>query len=381
MAEFGVTEAGFLAPRAIDLREQIRQSYEATTGLSVDWSADVFLGVITAVIADRMGDLSEMAQAIADARDPNNATGIFLDSIAALVGVSRIPAAVSRVDLALTGDPTTLIPGGSEVEHPNGSLWRTSEDAIIGAGGDVVVEASPQETGAIPGPATDEWEITTPVDGWDDVESFAPATLGRDRETDAQLRLRRQQSLQIQGFGAPAAIRANVLEIDGIQAAVVVDNDEPDEAIVAGLALEGKSLAVVVYPDVLTAAQREDLAVVIYARKPAGIKAIGDEEEIVTGADGFEKTIRWFFADEIPAAIAVDYEGDAGLAGDVEDTVEDYFAGLGVGEPARILAVLARLEALGGVVSATVTFDGSAVDLSPEITEILIADTITVTPL
>lgn len=379
MADFGLSDYGFLAPRAIDLLDQIRADYEAETGLTIDWAPDAFLGVITAIVADRAGDLSEMLQALADSRDPDSATGHQLDTIAAIVGVTRLPAAYSAVDLTLYGDPGTFIPQGSEVEHPNGTLWRTAEDVTIGGGGTATVEARPLETGAITAPASSTWEITTPVDGWESVETFSDATPGRDRESDSELRLRRRQSLQIAGSASVEAIRAHILNVEGIQAAVVVDNDRKTTEIVAGLTLPASSFAVVVYPPALTGAQERALAEEIYGRAPIGIESIGNEEIVIAGEDGFDKTVRFSYAEEIPVDVDVTYTGDVGLEAEIVAEVEAYFSGLGVGEPARILAILGRLSAVPGVESATVLFDASSADIIPEITQIAVAGAIAVT--
>ena len=56
------------------------------------------------IVADRLGSLSEALQAIYDARDPNNATGVQLSSLALAVGVERHDATPSRVVCTLTGN-------------------------------------------------------------------------------------------------------------------------------------------------------------------------------------------------------------------------------------------------------------------------------------
>jgi len=377
MPDFGLTDQGFVAPRSVDLLDQIRSEYETRTGLTIEWADDVFLGVITQVIAEVMGRQSEMLQAIADSRDPDNATGHQLDTLATLVGITRIPAEFSAVDLTLGGDPGTEIDEGSEVEHPNGSLWYTQETVVIETGGTVEVQARPDETGPITAFATDEWEINSPVEGWDTVTSAEDATLGRDRETDAQLRLRRSQSLQILAGGSVPAIRANLLEIEGIQAAIVIDNDTNDPETIAGFTLPNKSMAAIVYP-ALTTEQSEALAAEIYKRKAAGIESVGDESATVTGGDGFAKTIRWFIADEIDVDVDVEYTGDSGLEDEIEEAIEDYFAGLLVGERVRVLAILGAIDDIDDVISATVELNGGSADIEPAITEIAVLDDLAV---
>jgi len=381
MVEFGLTDSGFLAPRATDLLAQIRSEYEQATDLAIDWEADVFLGVISAVVADRGGSLAEMIQAVADARDPDTATGHQLDTIASLVGVTRIAAEKSSVDLTINGGAGVVVPESSEVEYVDGVLWITQEAVEIPAGGSVDVPASPETVGPISAAASSvDWEIITPVDGWDSVTSAADATPGRNRETDAELRLRRSQSLQITGAASLQAIRSNILEVSGIQAAVAIDNDGTEPSTVAGLLLPGKSLAVVVYP-VLSSGQETELAGSIYARKPAGIETIGDQSETVTGADGFDKEIKWSYADEIAVDVAITVIGvtPTTVEDEIDEAITAYFSSRIVGEPARVLAILGILSGIEGVESATVKLNGSAVDIEPEITEIVILNSVVVT--
>lgn len=375
-----LTNQGYTAPRAADILAQIRSEYETQTGLVIDWDADVFLGVITAVISERIGDLSELTQALADSRDPDNATGYQLDTIAAVVGVTRIPAAVSRVDLTLTGDPGTVIPEGSETEAVDGELWITTDSVTIGAGGTVDVEARATRTGPIVAAAGEINEIVTPVDGWDSVTNTDAATPGRDRETDAELRLRRQQSLQITGSAAVNAIRSAVLQVEGVAAAVVVDNVLKAPADVGGIVLPGSSLAVVVYPAALTEAQAGEVGRVIYERAPAGIETTGAEIVNITGADGYTKEVRFRYAVEIPVDVVVTVTGvsPASVEDEVESAVTDYFASRSVGEPVRILQILGLLADIDGVDSATVTLNGVASDIVPDLTEIAVLDSVVV---
>lgn len=378
MADFGLTDQGFLAPRAADLLEQIRDDYEQKTGLTIDWDADVFLGSITAVLSERGGALGEMLQAIADSRDPDNATGHMLDTVSAIVGVERQQATFSVVDLDLTGDTGTIVEAGTEVEATDGQTWILQDTVEID--GTTTVEARPPDEGRIVASANTITEIINPVDGWDSVDNPAKATPGQDRETDAALRLRRRQSLQIVGASALGAIRSNLLDVDGVTAAIVVDNDSDEEATVDGLTLDPHSLAVVVYPT-LSSSQQEALALEIYERAPAGIKTIGDQSATVTGLDDHDKAIRWSYADEIAVTIDVEITGvsAASVEDEIETAIESYFEGINVGDPVRRLAILGIIADVDGVESApTVDLNSGTADIVPEITEIATLSAVTV---
>lgn len=372
---FGLTDQGFIAPRAADLLKEIRDAYEQKTGLTIDWSSDVFLGVITAVISDRAGDLSEMLQAVADSRNPDNATGKALDTISAIVGVTRQQATYSMVDLGLVGDSGTVVPAGSEVEGDDGTLWYTNNDVSLATGTLAFVTASPAEKGHIDAPLGTITKINNPVSGWDSVTNTGAANPGRERETDSALRLRRQESLQIPGAGSVNAMRANILQVDGVQAAVVIDNPSDSATVIEGVALDPHSFAVVVYPS-LTILQQSELARKIYELAPAGIKSMGPESAQVVGLDGHAKTVRWSIATEVECDVEIKIWGvdAASVEDEIKDKVEEYFDELSVGEPARILALLGVVSDVTGVTSADVTINGSAQDIEPSLSEILVLD-------
>lgn len=375
MANFGLTDAGFLAPRAADILERMRSEYEDQTGLAINWASNIFLRTITAVAADRIGSLSEMLQALADSRDPDNATGYMLDIICALVNVYRRQATFSRVDLTLGGDSGTVVPQGSEVRDSLDQIWITTEAVVID--GTTVVEARAEVKGAVSATAGTITEITTPVSGWSTATNVSSATEGDERETDPELRARRLDSLQITGASAINAIRSAVAELDGVQAAVVIDNDEDTSETVAGITLDPHSYAVIVYP-ALTTTQQEALIREIYSRAPAGIKSIGTNSGTVTGNDGHEKIIRWRYAVEVPTDVTITVSGVD--AGDVEDEIEAavtaYFDGLSVGEGAYVLEIQGILAGIDGVKSGTVAFSAGAPDVEPTITEIVTLGTV-----
>ena len=133
MADFGLSDAGFLAPRTADFLEMIRNDYESATNLSIDWERDTFLGQITAIMADRLGEIADAAQAVYDATDPSNATGAQLDNLAILVGVFRQLPTYSQAVATFTGLVGTIITAGRRVQGGTDPLtrWRLASDVTL----------------------------------------------------------------------------------------------------------------------------------------------------------------------------------------------------------------------------------------------------------
>lgn len=82
-----------------------------------------------------------------------------------------------------------------------------------------------QTYGPISAPANSLTEILTPVAGWASLTNPQAGVTGRDQETDAELRLRRVQSLHLLGAATVEAIRSRLLqEVDGVSSVIVFEN-------------------------------------------------------------------------------------------------------------------------------------------------------------
>lgn len=81
--------------------------------------------------------------------------------------------------------------------------------------------------GNIPAPINSLTQILTPLAGWQEINNFQAGTPGRDIETDAELRLRRQQSLSIIGASTVESIRARILQqVSGVTQTFVFENKD-----------------------------------------------------------------------------------------------------------------------------------------------------------
>lgn len=367
---YGVTTTGFVARRMADILAESRAQYEADTGLDIDWDRDLFLGTITANNAARAAAAWEVLAEVASMLDPNNATGIHLDNVGALRGTSRNGSTYSRATVTLAGTASTIILAGKLVElggDDGTARWRLLEDATIGGGGTVSATFEAVDKGAVDAALTTA-SIVTPVSGWTSA-TFTAVTVGTARETDSAYRLRQAQSLQATGGGSSAAMLGKVLDVDGVLAARVEENDTDTATTIDGISVDARAMAVVVYPSTLTTAQQTALAKVL-ATKAAGTKLMGGESAAVTKSDGGTLTVYWDWASDVAVTIAVTvtaYETGYELA-DVSDAIEAavtaYIATLRVGDDVRILKVRGAVSSVPGVLAATVTINASAADLT-----------------
>jgi uncharacterized phage protein gp47/JayE len=317
----------------------------------------------------------------------NAATGVQLDDLCALVGVTRDPATQSQATVTLGGVAGTFIGAGSLVEGggaDDAARWATSADATIGGGGTVDIVVVAVEAGATAASIGVIDALVTSVAGWETVTNAAAATPGTDLESDAALRQKRARSLSGGGQRTLAALRADLLALDFLSAVVVVDNVTAAAVTTSGISLDPHSFATVVYPGGLTNAQEKEIAAIVYANEPAGIKSMGAESGTVTDGAGVAQTVRWAYATTTAVDVDVELTLAAGyLLGDmtapVTAAVEAYFDGLSVGDDVRILGVLVAVAGVEGVVGATALLDAGSADVAINLAHVAIPGTITVT--
>lgn len=83
-----------------------------------------------------------------------------------------------------------------------------------------------QNFGPLPAPANSVNEIITPISGWDAVKNPEDGIMGRNIETDAELRLRRENSLSVVGSSTVNAIKSKILqEVNGVSKVLVFENE------------------------------------------------------------------------------------------------------------------------------------------------------------
>lgn len=385
-----LTDEGLTAPRTADFLATIRDDFDSRSGVDYDWTAGDengdLLALITAVVADRLGDVGEALQALWDARNRASATGIALDNLGQIVGIAREGATYSTATVTLTGTTGTFIPAGSIVEgggDNDDARWTTTDDVTLAGGtGSVVVQAATK--GRIVATATAIDKIVTPISGWTAVSNAAAATPGTNREDDATYRARIATGTAVLGGGSTASLRAKLLALSYVQAAVVLANPTPATATVSGVSVPAFGVAVVLYPSTLTTAQKEAVASLIFDTLAAGTPTTGAVSYTITDDGGGSQVVQWAWAStttvNVVATITAFDSGFvlADVSAAVEDAITAYFAALVVGQAARLIDLYAALAAIDGVAGATITLNGSSVDIVPNADRILLLGTVTV---
>lgn len=331
MSSFGVTPTGFVAKTVQDILDDIEAGEKSDFGSGINVGAESILGQINGVIAAALAENWEVLNAVYRSLYPGSATAEALDNVAAITGVGRLPATRSSMIVTCTGTPGTPLAANRVVSTANNDRYFSVDAAMIGGGGTVDVEFQSEEFGPIPGVAQ-TLTIETPVAGWTSAANAADADFGRELETDADFRLRREELLAAQGNATLESIRADLLSVDDVERAFVYENPT-DVTDVRNL--PPKSVEAIV-----TGGTDLDVATALFNSKAAGIATYGhppnDVTETVTDSQGVDHTVNFTRGDDVPIyfRVEVDVTSDYPATGDqdIKDAIAAFGQTLGAGD-------------------------------------------------
>lgn len=354
MAVYGLTVDGFIVKPLSVIKQELEDKFKAAYGASVGSEPDgsippeSLMGQIIGIMAEREALLWELAQAVHASTDPDRASGISLDAIAAITGTIRSGQRFSQAILTATGDPgTVLLPGrvvsvaGANTRFDTQAsitlvahaTWMTATAYVLG---DRVISDTPERvylcviagtsgataptgTGSAFSDGGATWSylgdggasgdglaqaevagpfaavsgtltgIETPVSGWKSAINILDAVVGDYPEKDPAFRIRRENELEASGDATVNAIRAKVLRVglntaNPVTACTVFQNTT---LITNGDGLPGKSIEALVLGGV-----DQDIREAVFS-KAGGIESYGNVTGSVTDTAGNPHTVKF----------------------------------------------------------------------------------------
>lgn len=365
---YGVQPVGFIGKPLAVLEQEIDDALKGILGASAGTEPDRTIplrskaGQIKSLLVDLFSEQWDLQQAVYSSFDPAAATNEALDAVASITGTIRRDASFSTVVGTCTGTPLTVlaigrvatvegtgtrfdtvssatitavpawtpstvyvagdrvtnggnvyqctIGGTSDVSGgPSGTGSAIVDNTVtwrwLGAGtGAVDIVFVAEQSGALQALAGDLNQIATPVAGWANVINLEDAAVGAARETDPQLRARRDFEVTLSGNATADAIRAALLAMNQTSTdplhrpatSVTVlhnDGDLPDVNGVPGHTVE----CIVEAPDIPETNQ--DIVNTIFASIAAGIGTYGGESGTAMDSQGNPQTVRWTRPDPV----------------------------------------------------------------------------------
>lgn len=317
----GLTPAGFDRKRLATIKTDIETRLKLAFGNNIDLTPQSRFGQFVGIMSEGIADEWESQENVYNSQYPNTAQGNQLSNVVAYNGIERQEATYSTVSAAtISGVDGTIIPSGSQVSvTATGKVFTTDAEATI-SGGIATVDFTAVETGSIEASAGTLVNIETPIFGWTSVTNTNAATIGLDRETDAELRVRRENSTSALGQNTVDALYARLLNIDGVTDALVYSNGTG--TTVSGIPAHR-------FLSVVEGGTDADVAQEIWINTPQGIDSFGTTPIIVTDSQGFSQTVLFTRPTIVPVYFKIDITINASKfpgtgANDIKESVVNY---------------------------------------------------------
>ena len=280
-----LNEYGFKRPTFDEIVEELQQNALETLGYDTNVSDTGNIGKILKIVAYMCNQLWQDVEGAYLSAFVGTATGVSLDRVAVLMGLSRDMDIASTVTVTFVGEVGATIEEGFEVSTDDNIVFFTTTEAIVGEGGTVDVICECEETGQVgnvkAGAIT---TIVQPVADLTSVSNTNDASGGKDKETDAEFRERIKESLGTDTGSTTDAILTAILELSGVMSAIAISNDTNEE-------VDGRpphSFQVYAY-----GGSDAEIAQAIFDKKPIGIQPVGDISVNVRDIAGQTHVVRF----------------------------------------------------------------------------------------
>lgn len=287
MAAPELTPDGVLIQTYEEIYNEIADGYRAIYGNDIDLDPNSPDGQRVAIEAKITLDVQTFALNLYNSIDPDFAQGLSLDSIIKLSGLRRQPTSLSQVDVTITTDRDLTLPIGYQVQDDIGQIWETDEALNLTTGANTETLFA-QNFGAVTALPNTITEPVTIIIGVASVNNAAAATVGEDEETDPEVRVRRNRSLENPSTSTVGGLFSALGNLSGVTNLVIYENDQ--DAFDFDLLLEGHSLWVVI-----EGGSVDDIAETMAKNKTAGTGLKGGTisifEEVITLENGLTQTI------------------------------------------------------------------------------------------
>lgn len=286
-----VTAAGLQIKTLQEILDELSAQQKAEIDATLNTAADSPIGQLNGIFASQLREVWEVLQVAYNGFNSDAAEGFLLEKLSALTGTVKRAASKSTVALDCDLNIGTTLIAGTHFANVVGSptnRWTPAANFTAPVGGVQSVNFEAEFAGAVVANAGTITVINTAVTGWNSVTNPTDATVGREADTDAILRQRREDELRATGSATVDAIRADILQDPDVLQCNVFENTS-DTVDASGL--PPKSFEAIVFDGTPPALSNDEIAQLVWNTKPAGILAFGLESGTATDSLGFFHTI------------------------------------------------------------------------------------------
>ncbi len=317
-----ITISGIQIQTYIEITNQIINGDTQVAGLKSIYGSDINVdsntpdGQMVNIFALSKQDVLDLCVAIYDSFDPDQAIGVALDSLSQLCGITRQGGSYTKTEVVVTTNRTLNLvgldnPTGTPftIADSNGNLFYLLNSASLSSGVNTLnfQSASIGFFQLLPNTLT---VIVTTTAGVVSVNNPSePYAIGQNQETDAQLRLRRQQSVAVPSQGFLQGLFGGLNTIIGLEQCVIYENNS---SVTNAYSVPAHSIWVIV-----NGGDSDEVANMIYAYRNAGCGMYGSITVNVSQIDSTTFPIAFSRAVDQPLSITMNISS---LSGGTIDT-------------------------------------------------------------
>lgn len=296
-------ENGLQTATAPELLSDLETAFKAIYGDDILLDSSTPDGQWLNILVQKGVDIRGLLMQLYNSFNPDNTQGSVLDQRCAINNVFRKAGTFTTVTINITTDRQVTLQGvddnynspdatGYTIQDNEGNRFVLVNTTTLSAGTTAVLFRAETLGNVIVLPNT----ITTPVTivlGVISVNNPAVANeIGVDEETDAELKIRRRQSVSISSFGYLNGLQAALLQLDGVNDAKVYENYTSSTD---ANGTPAHSIWVVI-----DGGSTEEIADTIYGRKCPGTNMRGNITYTITTPAQTQFVAKWDNATSVP---------------------------------------------------------------------------------
>jgi hypothetical protein len=345
-----ITRSGTINPDTSSILTDVQTEYKEAFGDTLDVAPETPQGLlINAETLARQKVITNNAE-LANQLNPNLSGGIFLASVLALTGAEFGKSKPTLVVVTAAGQIGTLVTVDTRISMGiTEPLFQPIDNFIIGPNGTATAIFQSLDLGPIPAPAGELTTIVLGPLGLETVTNEANGVLGVLTESDQAARLRRRNTLALQGMSLAEAIKSALYDLDGVKSLEFRENWNAFSIIIDGVTLIPHSIYACVDGGTQT-----DIVDVLNLKKTGGTGYNGNiTVPTLNQFSGQVIDVKYSRPDDVPIVIEVTVKGGSAIVdpvGSVIAAVLAYANGEIDGEPGFVVGgAVSCFEIAGGV--------------------------------
>ncbi len=276
MTVYGATPTGFSRKPFDAILASIKSRARALIGAELELDDKDPYGAIVHAASEQIDLVWQALEPAYYGFDPLNAEDFLMFALGSMSGLEQLPPTYGICDsCSVTLEANkTFLPGKmiASVDGNAANRWANRDTvSSTTAGVYTGIVFLSESTGALyAAPAGSLTVIAQRVGGWTAITNVTDAVPGNDAESVDDFRVRREESLAIQGSASPGGVQADVAAVEGVIQVKVYEN-----ATELPTTIPPHSLHVIVWDGLVPLANNNEIAQAIHDSKAGGISTVG----------------------------------------------------------------------------------------------------------